>query len=53
MSDVNGVARDQLRAFVGRIERLEEEKKPVADGIEEVYAEAEGAGFRSSSFFCS
>jgi uncharacterized protein (UPF0335 family) len=45
MSDVNGVARDQLRAFVERIERLEEEKKSIADDIKDVYAEAKGTGF--------
>lgn len=40
-----GVAGDQLRAFVERIERLEEEKKAIADDIREVYAEAKGNGF--------
>lgn len=40
-----GVARDQLRAFIERIERLEEEKKTIADDIREVYAEAKGNGF--------
>lgn len=40
-----GVARDQLRAFVERIERLEEEKKAIADDIKEIYAEAKGNGF--------
>ena len=45
MSDVNGVARDQLRAFIERIERLEEEKKTIADDIKEVYAEAKGTGY--------
>lgn len=41
----HGVARDQLRAFVERIERLEEEKKAIAEDIKEVYAEAKGNGF--------
>ncbi len=41
----NGVARDQLRAFVERIERLEEEKKTIADDIKDVYGEAKGMGF--------
>ncbi|HEY8595488.1 MAG TPA: DUF2312 domain-containing protein [Devosiaceae bacterium] len=41
----HGVAQDQLRAFVERIERLEEEKKAIADDIREVYAEAKGNGF--------
>lgn len=45
MSDVNGVARDQLRSFIERIERLEEEKKSIADDIKDVYAEAKGNGF--------
>jgi uncharacterized protein (UPF0335 family) len=41
----DSVAQDQLRAFVERIERLEEEKKAIADDIKEVYAEAKGNGF--------
>jgi|TARA_A100001391_G_scaffold159704_2_gene118208 uncharacterized protein (UPF0335 family) len=41
----HGIARDQLRAFIERIERLEEEKKAIADDIKEVYAEAKGSGF--------
>lgn len=39
------VARDQLRAFVERIERLEDEKKTIADDIKDVYGEAKGMGF--------
>jgi uncharacterized protein (UPF0335 family) len=38
-------ARDQLRTFVGRIERLEEEKAALAADLREVYAEAKGNGF--------
>jgi uncharacterized protein (UPF0335 family) len=45
MSDVEGVAQDQLKSFVERIERLEEEKKTIADDIKDVYAEAKGNGF--------
>ncbi|BCH56008.1 hypothetical protein RvVAR031_36180 [Agrobacterium vitis] len=45
MSDAHGVARDQLRAYIERIERLEEEKKTVGDDIKEVYGEAKGMGF--------
>ena len=47
MSDTqtNGIAGDQLRAFVERIEKLEEEKKVIADDIKDVYAEAKGTGF--------
>jgi len=36
----SGVARDQLRAIIERIEKLEEEKQAIADDIKEVYAEA-------------
>lgn len=43
----NGIASDQLRAFIERIERLEEEKKAISDDIKEVYAEAKGNGFDS------
>ena len=38
-------AKDHLKAFVERIERLEEEKKALADDIRDVYAEAKGSGF--------
>ena len=38
-------AKDHLKAFVERIERLEEEKKALADDIRDVYAEAKGNGF--------
>lgn len=39
------VAAGQLRAFIERIERLEEDKQTVAEDIREVYAEAKGTGF--------
>lgn len=39
------VAGAQLRALIERIERMEEEKKAVADDIKEIYAEAKGSGF--------
>lgn len=39
------VAAGQLRAFIERIERLEEEKQTIADDIKEVFAEAKGSGF--------
>src|SRR5436189_5842944 len=38
-------AKDQLKAFVERIERLEEEKKTISDDIRDVYAESKGNGF--------
>ncbi len=37
--------KDQLKAFVERVERLEEEKKGIADDIRDVFAEAKGNGF--------
>ena len=39
------VAADQLKAFIERIERLEEEKAGIAGDIREIYAEAKGNGF--------
>jgi uncharacterized protein (UPF0335 family) len=38
-------AKDQLKAVVERVERLEEEKKALADDIRDVYSEAKGNGF--------
>jgi uncharacterized protein (UPF0335 family) len=38
-------AKDHLKAFVERIERLEEEKKAIADDLRDVYAEAKVNGF--------
>ena len=37
--------KEKLRQTVGKIERLEEEKKEVAEQIKEVYAEAKAFGF--------
>jgi uncharacterized protein (UPF0335 family) len=45
MPDVGGIAGDRLKSFIERIERLEEEKKALANDIKEVYAEAKGTGF--------
>ena len=39
------VSNDQLRLFMERIERLEEEKKGVADDIRDVYSEAKSQGY--------
>jgi uncharacterized protein (UPF0335 family) len=39
------VAADQLRLFIERIERLEEEKKGIGDDIKDVYAEAKANGY--------
>ena len=41
----NSVDAGHLRAFLERIERLEEEKRAIADDIKEVYAEAKGTGY--------
>ena len=38
-------AKDHLKAFVERVERLEEEKKAIADDVRDVYAEAKSNGF--------
>ncbi|CAM1653953.1 DNA-binding domain [Bartonella apis] len=43
------VATGQLRSFIERIERLEEEKKTISDDIKEVYAELKGSGFDSKA----
>ena len=40
-----GTTADRLRSFIHRIERLEEDKKGLADDIKEVFAEAKGEGF--------
>ncbi len=44
-NDVGGIAAEHLRQFIARIEKLEEEKKVIAEDIKEVYAEAKGNGF--------
>lgn len=44
MSEGN-VAADQLRLFIERIERLEEEKKGIGDDIKDVYLEAKATGY--------
>jgi uncharacterized protein (UPF0335 family) len=43
--DIGGITADQLRSYIERIERLEEEKANIANDIKEVYAEAKGNGF--------
>lgn len=45
MSNSDAVAGDQLRSFIERVERLEEEKRAIADDVKEIYAEAKGNGF--------
>ena len=45
MPDVGGIAGAQLKSFIERIERLEDEKRALGEDIKEVYAEAKGSGF--------
>jgi len=45
MVNTGGIAGDALRNYVARIERLEEDKKAVAEDIKEVYAEAKAVGY--------
>ena len=45
MAEADGVAADQLRAFIERIEKLEEEKAALQADIKEVYDEAKANGF--------
>lgn len=42
---VGGVAVDQLKSIIGRVEKLEEEKAGVSADIRDVFAEAKGNGF--------
>ena len=42
---VGSIAADELRLLIERIERLEEEKKAMADDIRDVYAEAKARGY--------
>lgn len=44
-TDVGGITADQLRAYIERIERLEEEKAGLGNDIKEVFAEAKANGF--------
>jgi len=45
IQEKSALVRIALKAFVERVERLEEEKKAIADDIRDVYAEAKGNGF--------
>ena len=45
MSEPDGVAADQLKSFVERIEKLEEQKDDIATDIRDVYAEAKANGY--------
>nr|WP_295373495.1 DUF2312 domain-containing protein [uncultured Sphingosinicella sp.] len=39
------IAADELRLLIERIERLEEEKKAIADDVKDVYGEAKSRGY--------
>jgi uncharacterized protein (UPF0335 family) len=41
----DSISAEQLRLFIERVERLEEEKKGIADDIKDVMAEAKGRGY--------
>lgn len=45
MNAIGDNAKQQLLSVIERVERLEEEKKSLADDIKDVYAEAKGNGF--------
>ena len=45
MAVEDSIAQDQIRAFIERIERMEEEKAAISADIKEIYAEAKGNGF--------
>jgi uncharacterized protein (UPF0335 family) len=45
MSFYGGLSAEHLKQFIERLERLEEEKKNIAEDIKEVFAEAKGSGF--------
>ncbi len=45
MVETGGIAADALRSYIERIERLEEEKKALADDIKDIYGEAKSTGF--------
>ncbi|MEM7644778.1 MAG: DUF2312 domain-containing protein [Pseudomonadota bacterium] len=44
-SDTYRVTADELRQFIERVERLEQEKKDIAEQVKQVYAEAKGRGY--------
>lgn len=43
--DADGVAGERLKAFIERIERMEEEKTAIVEDIKEIYSEAKATGF--------
>ena len=49
MTFFGGLSAEHLKQFIERIERLEEEKKTIAEDIKEVFAEAKGTGFDAAT----
>jgi uncharacterized protein (UPF0335 family) len=49
VSSAEGVAADELKQFIERLERLEEEKAGIMGDIKEVFAELKGRGFDSKA----
>ncbi|GHS92675.1 UPF0335 protein [Alphaproteobacteria bacterium] len=45
MAETLGLAADQLKSYIQRLEKLEEEKAIASDGIRDVLAEAKSGGF--------
>ena len=44
MNEIRSIAKDQLKSFVERIERLEEEKAALSGDVREVYGELKSFG---------
>jgi uncharacterized protein (UPF0335 family) len=49
MTKTGGIAADQLRSVIERIENLETEKAGIASDIKDLYAEATGNGFEAKT----
>ncbi|ACT57553.1 DUF2312 domain-containing protein [Candidatus Liberibacter asiaticus] len=45
IDNIQNVTQDQLRTFIERLERLEEEKKLLTENIKDIYGEAKATGF--------
>lgn len=45
MTDIGGISGNQLRLFIEKVERLEEEKSELMENLREVFAEAKSVGF--------
>ena len=45
MTDIGGISGNQLRLFIEKVERLEEEKNDLMENLREVFAEAKSVGF--------